>query len=85
MASPIDKLSNNQAAHVVGVKPGTWRKMVQDGYAPKAEEPTGGREEVSGRPWFYRWAVEHCRDNRPGRGFRTDLVRKREAASARTK
>lgn len=68
-----DVVGNAAAAAFVGVAESTWTSYVSRDQAPKPY-----RREISGGHALPVWrssALGHFRDNRPGRGARTDLHR----------
>lgn len=69
-----DMLSAREIAELLGVKVGTWRSLVCQGYAPPADgfgrSPAGRRQDE-----WKRETVEEFMRNRKGAGFRSDLRR----------
>jgi hypothetical protein len=71
---PDELLTGPEVARLLEIKPGTWRSLVHQGYAPAAEDPGVGP--VNRR--VPRWTLGQVRDfreNRKGQGARTDRGR----------
>jgi hypothetical protein len=66
---PDPWLTSAQCAERIGVKPGTWRTLVRDGYAPRADDPGDPASPANRRT--HRWrtsSVDRFVANRPGQG-----------------
>ena len=73
MATDDDVIGNEAAAVRVGLKVGTWRP-----YVKRTQAPQPYRREIRGGhalPVWHGAELDEWRDNRPGRGARTDLAR----------
>lgn len=82
-------LSLAESAARAGLNKGTWQSYVSRKYAPPADDPddtdTDGEPIVKyrRRPRWRASTVDAFRDNRPGQGRRTDLVRARSQQQER--
>lgn len=63
----LDRLTNEDAAALAGISPGTWRNYVARGRAPQPDGRLGRT------PWWHRATIDTWVAARPGQGARTDL------------
>lgn len=66
MTEPM--LTTAKVAEQLGIKPATWRSLVAQGYAPKADDPDADAPEGERRPKWKLSTVTAFQVARKGRG-----------------
>ena len=75
VADPDRLLTGPEVAALLGIEPVSWRSLVRQGFAPVADDPGGVGPVNTRRPRWRLSTVREFRQNRKGRGFRSDLER----------